>query len=123
MGILPFYPIYDSARRLGLPEFVFGIDHVRWVVWRSAWEGFPGYTIDQVLTQIRQRGGRRTNAFETEETIWENREDIHFHRFSDGTYLFPISPLKMRGLAKATAAIRDQTFPPSHIVRVDWPGE
>jgi Dolichyl-phosphate-mannose-protein mannosyltransferase len=123
LGILPFYPIYDSARQLGLPEFVFGIDHVRWVVWRSAWEGFPGYTIDEVLTEIRQRGGRRTNAFETEETIWENSDGIHFHRFSDGTYLFPISPLKMRGLAKGTAAIRDQTFPPSHIVRVDWPNE
>lgn len=123
LGILPFYPIYDSARRLGLPEFVFGIDHVRWVVWRSAWEGFPGYTIDQVLRQIFEQGGRRTNAFETEETIWENREDIHFHRFSDGTYLFPISPLKMRGLVKGTADTRNETFPPSHIVRVDWPNK
>ena len=107
LGILPGYPVYQSARRLGLPEYVFGVDHVRWVVWRSAWEGFPGYTIDQVLRQIVQLGGRRTNVLEMEETVWENREDIHFHRFSDGTYLFPI----------------DQTFPPSHIVRVDWPNE
>ncbi len=123
MGILPSYPIYESARRLGLPEFVFGIDHVRWVVWRSAWEGFPGYTIDQVLSQIVQEGGRRANVLEMEETISENREDIHFHRFSDGTYLFPISPLKVRGLAEGTAATGNQTFPPSHIVRVDWPNK
>jgi len=42
-----------------------------------------------------------------EETVWENREDIHFHRFSDGTYLFP----------------QTRTFPPSQIGRVDWPNE
>jgi hypothetical protein len=44
---------------------------------------------------------------EMEKTVWENREDIHFHRFSDGTYLFP----------------RTQTFPDSRIARVDWPND
>jgi 4-amino-4-deoxy-L-arabinose transferase-like glycosyltransferase len=38
MGILRDYPVYERARELGLPEYVFGVDHVRWIVWRSAWE-------------------------------------------------------------------------------------
>jgi 4-amino-4-deoxy-L-arabinose transferase-like glycosyltransferase len=105
LGILPQYPVYEQARQLGLPEFVFGIDHVRWLVWRSAWETGPGYAINDVLREIASRGGRITTVMEMEETVWENREDIHFHRFSDGSYLFP----------------RTQTFPPSRVARVDWP--
>lgn len=105
MGILRQYPVYQRARELGLPEFVFGVDHVRWIVWRSAWETGPGYAIDDVLREINERGGRITSVMEMEETVWENREDIHFHRFSDGSYLFP----------------RTQTFPASRIARVDWP--
>jgi len=105
MGILRDYPVYERARELGLPEYVFGVDHVRWIVWRSAWETGPGYAINDVTREIVERGGRITSMMEMEETVWENREDIHFHRFSDGSYLFP----------------RTQTFPASRIARVDWP--
>jgi len=105
MGILPEYPVYKRARELALPEYVFGVDHARWIVWRSAWETGPGYAINDVLREISERGGKITSVKELEETVWENREDIHFHRFSDGTYLFP----------------RTQTFPTSRIARVDWP--
>jgi hypothetical protein len=105
MGILQQYPVYQRARELGLPEFVFGVDHVRWIVWRSAWERGPGYAINDVMRDIVEHGGQITSVMEMEETVWENREDIHFHRFSDGSYLFP----------------RTQTFPPSRVARVDWP--
>jgi len=104
MGILRDYPVYERARELGLPEYVFGVDHVRWIVWRSAWETGPGYAINDVIREIVERGGRITSVMEMEETVWENREDIHFHRFSDGSYLFP----------------RRETFPMSRIARVDW---
>jgi Dolichyl-phosphate-mannose-protein mannosyltransferase len=104
MGILRDYPVYERARELGLPEYVFGVDHVRWIVWRSAWETGPGYAINDVIREIVERGGRITSVMEMEETVWENREDIHFHRFSDGSYLFP----------------RTETFPMSRIARVDW---
>src|SRR5258708_39304292 len=107
MGILREYPVYARARELGLPEFIFGVDHVRWIVWRSAWETGPGYAINDVVSEITKRGGRITIVMEMEETVWENREDIHLHRFSDGSYLFP----------------RTQTFPNSQIGRVDWPAE
>jgi hypothetical protein len=107
MGIQRQYPVYERARELRLPEFVFGSDHARWIVWRSAWETGPGYAINDVLREITEHGGKITTVLQMEETVWENREDIHFHRFSDGGYLFP----------------RTQTFPPSRIARVDWPGE
>jgi hypothetical protein len=107
MGILRDYPVYERARELGLPEQVFGVDHARWIVWRSAWETGPGYAINDVLRELTERGGRITTVMEMEETVWENREDIHFHRFSDGSYLFP----------------RTQTFPASRIARVDWPND
>ena len=107
MGILREYPVYNRARELALPEYVFGIDHVRWIVWRSAWETGPGYAINDVLREISARGAKITSVMEMEKTVWENREDIHFHRFSDGTYLFP----------------RTQTFPDSRIARVDWPND
>jgi len=107
MGILPQYPVYQRARELRLPEFVFGVDHARWIVWLSAWETGPGYAISDVKREIEKRGGKITIMMEMEETVWENREDIHFHRFSDGTYLFP----------------RMQTFPLSQVARVDWPND
>ena len=107
MGILPQYSVYQRARELGLPDFVFGVDHARWIVWRSAWETGPGYAINDVLREIAEHGGKIVTVMEMEETVWENREDIHFHRFSDGSYLFP----------------RTQTFPASRIARVDWPNE
>jgi len=107
LGILPQYPVYQRARELGLPEFVFGVDHVRWIVWRSAWETAPGYAMDDVAREIVRHGGQITTVLEMEDTVFENSPDIHLHRFSDGTYLFP----------------RTQTFPASKIARVDWPGE
>jgi hypothetical protein len=48
--------------------------------------------INDVLGDISERGGNITTVMEMEETVWENRENIHFHRFSDGTYLFPRTP-------------------------------
>jgi 4-amino-4-deoxy-L-arabinose transferase-like glycosyltransferase len=107
MGILQNYPVYQWARELGLPEFVFGPDHAHWIVWRSAWETGPGYAINDVLNDLTVRGAKITTVLEMDETVWENREDIHFHRFSDGTYLFP----------------RTQTFPKSVVARVDWPSD
>lgn len=106
LGILQGYPVFERARELGLPDFVFGVDHARWIVWRSAWETGPGYAINDVLKELVEKGAQITTVLELDETVWENREDIHFHRFSDGTYLFP----------------RTQNFPKSRVARVDWPG-
>ena len=69
MGILPEYPVYKRARELALPEYVFGVDHARWIVWRSAWETGPGYAINDVLREISERGGKITSVKELEETF------------------------------------------------------
>ncbi len=105
MKILSDYPIYEAARRKGLPEYVFGVDHVRWVVWRSPYEGYQGYRSADLAREIFAQGGRITRVAEVEETHWENREDIFFRRFSGGIHLY--SPL--------------EKFPPAGIFRVDWP--
>ncbi|HEY6070717.1 MAG TPA: glycosyltransferase family 39 protein [Chthoniobacterales bacterium] len=107
MGILPTYPVFQRAHELELPDFVFGVDHVRWILWRSAWETAPGYAMNDVASEIGRRGGQITTVLEVPETVFENSPDIHHHRFSDGTYLFP----------------RTQTFPASKIARIDWPRE
>jgi hypothetical protein len=97
--------VYEAARRKGLPEYVFGVDHVRWVVWRPPWEGYQGYRWANVTREILAQGGRMTLVAELKETQWENRENIFFRRYSGGTYLY--YPLKK--------------FPSAGIFRVDWP--
>jgi len=105
MKILSGYPVYEAARRKGLPEYVFGVDHVRWLVWRPPYEGYQGYRWANVAREILAQGGRITRVAEVKETHWENREDIFFRRFSGGIYLY-------RSLEKV---------PPAGIFRVDWP--
>ena len=107
LKILPDYPIYDRARRKNLPEYVFGVDRARWIVWRLYWEGYQGYRWSEVEKAIVEKGGRITQVAEVAETIWENRENIHFRRFSGGVHLYPWAP----------------SFPPEGIFRVDWPGD
>lgn len=105
--ILRDYPIYRAARRQGLPDYVFSVDNVRWVVWRPAWEEYQDYRWRDVEGAILAGGGQLTKVAELNDTYWENRENIHFRRFSDGKYLFPFL----------------NKLPPASIFRVDWPGK
>jgi hypothetical protein len=107
LKILSGYPIYNAARRKGLPEYVFGVDRARWVVWRFAWEGYLGYYWAPVEQQIRAQGGKLTPVAALKESRWENRENVHFRRFSGERYLFPWS----------------KRYDPAVIFRVDWPEE
>lgn len=104
LKILPDYPIYQAAKLKELPAYVFDVDHVRWIIWRPVWEGYQGYSAAEVERQIVDQGGRIERAAELPETLWENRENIHFRRFSDGRYLFH----------------GPETFPPVNIFRVSW---
>jgi hypothetical protein len=98
-------PIYEIARRRGLPEYVFGVDHARWVVWRFNWDDYLGIRWPDVADHLLAEGAQITSAAEIKETAWENRENIHFHRFSGDIYLFP----------------QDANLPAARIFRVDWP--
>jgi hypothetical protein len=89
LKILPDYPVYEAAKRNGLPDRTFGVDHAKWVFWRFGWEDYLGYRWADVSQQIESNGGQMTQVASFVESQWENRENIHFRRFSGGNYLFP----------------------------------
>ena len=107
LKILPDYPIYSAAKGKRLPDYVFDVDQARWIIWRPIWDGYQGYFGADVERQIVERGGRAERIAEVPETLWENRENIHFRRFSGGRYLFH----------------GPETFPSANIFHIVWPGE
>lgn len=107
LKILRDYPVYDRARRQNLPDYVFEVDGARWIVWRLYWEGYQGYRWNEVEKEILDKGGRLTQVAEVEETLWENRENIHFRRFLGRLHLYPWAA----------------SFPPAGIFRVTWPDD
>lgn len=107
LKILPGYPIYQAAKSKGLPDYVFDVDEARWIVWRSVWEGYQEYFARSVEKQVSQRGGRIEHVTQFPETLWENRENIHFHRFAGERYLFH----------------EREKLPAAEILRINWPGQ
>jgi hypothetical protein len=116
MTILPEYPIYAAARRRNLSEYCFSPDHVRWIVWRPAWDLTERDVFAEIQREVATEGGHLQHVRDVTETFWENRENIHFRRFSGGKYLFAWFP----------HSITDTTpekFPPASIFRVEWPAD
>ncbi|MFL6584507.1 MAG: glycosyltransferase family 39 protein [Chthoniobacterales bacterium] len=111
--ILTHYRIREAALRSGLPDYVFGVDHARWVFWRPYWDGYLDYLWSDAERQITEAGGRLEPVAEFEETLWENRENVHFHRFAGGVYLFEPPAVPIDGVAP-------QSILPARIFRVDW---
>ncbi|MEY2546209.1 MAG: hypothetical protein QOG48_1326, partial [Verrucomicrobiota bacterium] len=115
-------PVYDAARRQQLPEYCFGADRVRWIAWRPAWDLGARDSWAQLQRDIAASGGRIEQVTQIKETFWENRENIHFHRFAGDRYLFAWFP---RALVEAAP----ESFPPpaqlpaGAIFRVDWPAD
>jgi hypothetical protein len=104
--IAPSFPIYAVARAHGLPEYVFGHEGLRWIVWRRA---FPAYfaeqDIDALLRRFATIGIRTTLVATFPETVFENRENIHFRRYPGGVYVFPWH----------------DEVPDVRVYRVEWP--
>jgi 4-amino-4-deoxy-L-arabinose transferase-like glycosyltransferase len=105
MKIMKQDRIYDTARRLGLPDYVFGVDHARWVVWRFKWDDYLGIRWADVADRLSAEGAQITDVAEIKETVWENRENIHFRRFVGGRYLFH----------------DPEELPPARIFQIAWP--
>jgi hypothetical protein len=97
--------IYEIAKRRHLPDYVFGVDPARWIVWRFNWDDYLGIRWADVERRLLSDGAKISDAAQLEETAWENRENIHFHRFAGRRYLFP----------------QDKDLAPAHIFRIDWP--
>jgi 4-amino-4-deoxy-L-arabinose transferase-like glycosyltransferase len=99
------FPIYPIARANNLPAYVFGADRVRWIVWRRAWPAyFPEQDCEQLLERLRRAGVRTTLVASIPETLFENRENIHFRRYAGNEYIFPWYA----------------ALPDAQIYRVDW---
>lgn len=88
LKILANAPIYQAARRQNLPDYVFGVSHARWIVWRFAWDGYYGPTWGEVERALFDKGARITEMTRIKETGWENRENIFYYRFCGHKHLF-----------------------------------
>jgi hypothetical protein len=103
--VSPSFPIYRVARANNLPDYVFGADRVRWIVWRRAWPAyFREQDCEQLLKRLTKAGVTTELVASITETLFENRENIHFRRYADGAYVFPWYP----------------NLPDVLIYRVDW---
>jgi hypothetical protein len=94
LKILPDYEIREAARAAGLPDYVFEATDARFVVWRPPWEGYQGYVLAQVRSALEARGRRLERVASVPETVWENRPELHFHRFPGVGYLYPLDVLR-----------------------------
>lgn len=106
MTVLPSYPVHAAARSHELPEYVFSADGARWIVFRQAWGAYRGQRLDEVLANLKARNIPVRLVATIPETLWENRENIHFRRFPGKGYIYP-------WYDNVKAAL---------IYRVDWPG-
>ena len=89
LTVLPSYPVYPAVRARGLPSYVFSADGARWIVWRKAWGPYRGQDCGRLIEALRKSGVTVTRMATIRETLWENRENIHFRRFADDTYIYP----------------------------------
>src|SRR5947209_8673670 len=105
MKIMKQDSIYEIAKRRHLPDYVFVVETTHWVVWRFNWDDYLGIRWTDVEHRLLAEGAKINDTAQLEETAWENRENIHFHRFAGHRYLFP----------------QDKNLAPAHIFRVDWP--
>ena len=105
MTVLPSYPVYRAARERGLPDYVFKADGARWIVWRRAWGAYRGQQLDRLLGQLAARRIPVSHVATIPETLWENRENLHFRRFAENRYIYPWFG----------------DLPDTLIFRVDWP--
>lgn len=106
MKIASWFPIYGAARANGLPDYIFSPAHARWVVWRRCFPPSPAQDCGQILARLRSQGAIPRLVASIPDTGYENREDIHFHRFASG-FVFPTYP----------------ALPSAQIYRVDWPAD
>jgi hypothetical protein len=104
LTVLPTYPIYRAAREQGLPDYVFSADRARWIVWRQAWGAYRGQAIDRVLAKLTEAKIPVFHVATFPETIWENRENVHYRRFSGRRYIYPWY----------------ENVPSTVVYRVDW---
>lgn len=122
--IPPWFRCYEAARLQGLPESAFSVREARWIVWRMVWEEYRGYRLQAVLDEITRHGGRAEPVFELTETRWENRENIHFHRFPTAGQLYVVVPYyHVDGDREIPHVTTRPHWPRATIHWIEWPDE
>lgn len=89
LTVLSSYPIYGAAKAQGLPDYVFRADGARWIVWRQAWGRYRGQALDQLLANLEADRVPVRLMARIPETLWENRENIHFRRYPGNRHIYP----------------------------------
>jgi 4-amino-4-deoxy-L-arabinose transferase-like glycosyltransferase len=88
LTILPEYHVCKAARYHSLPEYVFSVDRAQWLIWRAGWGGYQGYDGPRISAMLNSRGAKVEKVSVIPETLWENRENVHFRRFPGGDRTF-----------------------------------
>ena len=88
LKIMPHYPIFPVAQKHNLPDYVYKVDQTRWIVCRWFWDGYLDYDLETIARFLVARGARLTKVASFPETTWENRPELHFHRYPGNEYKF-----------------------------------
>ncbi len=104
LKVLPEHVIHEAARKAALPDYVFGVEQARFVVWRAPWESYQGYFFADVSRALREDGARLVVAARFPETIWENRPELHFRRFPRVGYIYRAG-MRIRGIDRHADAV------------------
>lgn len=105
--------VVEAARDAGLPEYVFGFEDARWLVWRHASDPLPDLPFDAVRARFEARGARLEPAASFREVLWENRPELHWHRFAGVGHPFAPRRLGPGG----------RKYPDAVVYRIVSPGE
>jgi hypothetical protein len=103
--ISPGAPVQGAARALGLPDYTFGLDAVKWVIWRRAVDPLPEYPLERVERELEARGATLEVVASFRETLWENRPELHWHRFPRAGYPFAPRRLGAEGIDHPSAVV------------------
>lgn len=106
--VMEGHSIHAAAKAAGLPAYVFSPDEARWLVWRAPWEDYQGYRWADVAARLRAAGATLQPVASFPETVWENRENLHFRRFPVVGHLYPRAV--------------EMAYPAARIWRVDHAG-
>jgi len=105
--------VRDAARAAGLPDYVFGLDGARWLLWRHAADPLPKLPFEAARAELEARGARLERVASFHEVLWENRPELQWHRFPGVGYPFAPRRLGAEGRKWADAVA----------YRIVWPGD
>jgi hypothetical protein len=108
--IAPEAPVRAAALEMGLPDYVFDLGHVDWIVWRPGSDLRPG-VFARVRADFDARGARLETVASFREVLHENRPELQWHRFPRVGYPF----------ASRRSGAGGHEFPNAVVYRVTWP--